>query len=196
MVNANPPISLIVYILAIGLVGLERLYELRLSNANARWAFSQGAIETGQRHYRVMTLMHTAFLVACVAEPVLLSRPFSLLGGSLFAGLALSAQGLRYWAISTLGKRWNTRIIALPQLEPVSGGPYRYLRHPNYVAVVLELFALPMIHGGFVTALVFSAFNAALLTVRIKAEEVAQGGKYQVAFAQRARFVPSLFRKL
>jgi methyltransferase len=136
-----------------------------------------------------MVLFHTAFLVACAVEPLALHRPFpGLLGYAAFAG-ALSAQGLRYWAISTLGERWNTRIIFVPGDTPVTAGPYRYIRHPNYVAVILEFLFLPLIHGGYLTALVFSLGNAVLLYVRIRAEEQALGARYQQAFASRPRFL-------
>jgi methyltransferase len=87
--------------------------------------------------------------------------------------LVLAAQALRWWCITTLGPRWNTRIIVVPDLPLVSGGPYRWFRHPNYVAVVVEGFALPLVHTAWATALVFTVLNAALLTVRIRAENAA-----------------------
>src|SRR3954463_16406287 len=103
--------SLALYTGLIALVGLERLLELRLSVKNAAWAFARGGKEYGLPHYRFMTVFHTAFLVACVAEPWLLSRPFVSPWGFIALGLALAAQALRYWAITTLGTRWNTRVI-------------------------------------------------------------------------------------
>jgi methyltransferase len=174
--------SLALYTVLIALVGLERLLELRLSKRNAAWAFARGGQEHGHGHYRFMTVFHTAFLVACVAEPWLLDRPFVSPWGFVALVLALAAQLLRYWAITTLGTRWNTRVIVLPDWEPVTGGPYRFFRHPNYAAVVLELAVLPLVHGAWVTALVFSVVNAALLRVRISVEERALGAKYASAF--------------
>lgn len=174
--------SLWLYTGLIALVGLERLVELRLSSRNAAWAFAQGGREHGQGHYRFMTVFHTLFLVACVAEPWLLARPFVAPWGWLALALSLGAQLLRYWAITTLGQRWNTRVIVLPEWEPVTGGPYRFFRHPNYAAVVLELAVLPLVHGAWLTALVFSLVNAALLRVRISVEERALGAKYAQAF--------------
>jgi methyltransferase len=172
----------------------ERLVELVLSKRNAGWAFARGGVETGQRHYRFMVVFHTLFLGACVAEVFLLDRPFpGVWGWAALAG-AVAAQGLRYWAIATLGPRWNSRIIVVPGLPPVTGGPYRFLRHPNYVAVVLELACVPLIHGGWWTALFFSAGNAALLYVRIRAEETALGDAYAREFAQRPRFIPEVPR--
>ncbi len=177
-----------------GLLVCERLVELWLSKRNAARAFARGGVESGQRHYQVMVAFHTLFLVACVAEVFGLGRPFPGLGGWVALGAAVGAQALRYWAIATLGERWNSRIIVLPEVPPVTGGPYRYLRHPNYVAVVLELLVVPLIHGAWLTAAVFTVGNAALLFVRIRAEEAALGAGYARAFAQHPRFVPEVRR--
>jgi methyltransferase len=95
-----------------------------------------------------------------------------------------------WWAIATLGTRWCTRIIVLPGAPPVTGGPYRWLRHPNYLAVVVELAALPLAFGSWRTALAFSSANAALLAVRIRAEERALGAAWGEAFRGRRRLVP------
>lgn len=168
-------VSLWLYTALIALVGVERLLELWLSNRNAKWAFEKGAKEYGQGHYPFMTVFHTAFLVACVAEPWVLERPFPGVLGFVALALAVGAMGLRYWAITTLGTRWNTRVIVLPENQLVSGGPYKFVRHPNYVAVVTELLVLPLVHGAWVTAVVFTLGNAALLWVRIGVEERALG---------------------
>jgi methyltransferase len=85
----------------------------------------------------------------------------------------VASQALRWWCIATLGRRWNTRVIVVPGLAPVTSGPYRFLAHPNYVAVVVEGIALPLVHEAWLTALVFTGANAALLTVRIRAENAA-----------------------
>jgi methyltransferase len=167
--------SLTLYTALIALVGLERLLELRLSVKNAAWAFARGGKEYGKPHYRFMTVFHTLFLVSCVAEPWLLQRPFVSPWGFVALAFAVLAMALRYWAITTLGPRWNTRVIVIPGADLVTGGPYRFVRHPNYVAVVLELCALPLVHGAWLTALVFSVGNALLLRVRIKVEEGALG---------------------
>lgn len=166
----------------IALVGLERLFELRLSARNAQWAFARGGREAGREHYPVMAAFHASFLAACVAEPWLLDRPFVPALG--FAALTVAAltQALRYWVIATLGPRWNTRVIVLPGWAPVTAGPYRFLKHPNYLAVVLELLALPLVHSAWLTALVFSLGNLALLRVRIRVEETALGEPYARAF--------------
>ncbi len=187
-------ISVRMYLVFLGLLAGERLVELVISRRNAARALARGGFETGQGHYRVMVVLHSLFLVACAAEVVGLGRPFPEPWGWVALGLALVAQGLRYWAIASLGERWNTRIIVVPGLSPVTRGPYRFLRHPNYVAVVLELAVVPLIHGAWMTALVFTLGNALLLRVRIRAEESALGESYAQAFAHRPRFIPEVPR--
>ena len=184
----------VAYTALIALVGLERLAELRLSRRNAARSFARGGVEVGRGHYRVMTVFHTAFLVACVVEAWARPRPApAALAAAALAGAAL-AQALRYWAIATLGDRWNTRVIVLPHADPVVGGPYRFVRHPNYLAVVVEMACLPLIQGAWMTAAAFSLGNAALLFVRIRAEEAALGARWSAAFADRGRLVPQVPR--
>ena len=152
-------------------VGLERLAELLVSKRHAAWAFSRGGVEYGRRHYGAMGGLHTALLVGAVAEVWWLDRPFlPVLGWSMLA-LVLASQALRWWCIRTLGRQWNTRVIVVPGLPLVSRGPYRVLRHPNYVAVVAEGLALPLVHTAWVTAVLFTILNAGLLTVRIRVED-------------------------
>ena len=163
------------YSLLIVAVALERLAELVKSRRNAQWSFAQGGKEFGRPHYVVMVSVHTALLVGCLLEPWALHRPFiPWLGWSMVVVLALS-QGLRWWCITSLGKRWNTRVIVLPHEPLVHKGPYRFLRHPNYVAVVAEGIALPMVHTAWLTAIIFTVVNAAVLTVRLRVENSVLG---------------------
>lgn len=187
--------STLLYLAFLGAVSLERLAELAISRRNARRAFARGGVEVGQGHFRVMALMHSAFLAACALEVLLLGRPFPGLLGVAALALALLAQALRYWVIATLGEQWNVRIIVVPGAAPVAGGPYRYLRHPNYAAVIVEMAALPLVHGAWLTALVFSALNAAVLWVRIRAEEEALGPAYAAEMGDRPRLVPGRRRQ-
>ncbi|MFI5759030.1 isoprenylcysteine carboxyl methyltransferase family protein [Streptomyces sp. NPDC051569] len=151
-------------------VGAERVAELVVARRNARWSLERGAVERGQGHYPTMVVLHTALLLGCLLEVWLADRPFDpALGWPMFA-VAAAAQVLRWWCIRTLGPRWNTRVLVVPGLPLVSGGPYRLMRHPNYVAVVAEGLALPLVHGAWLTALLFTGCNAALLTVRIRCE--------------------------
>ena len=182
--------SVQLYLLLLAAVALERGAELILSARNARLARARGGVESGQGHYPVMAVFHGVFLAACALEVVLLRRPFPGVVGWIALAVAVGAQALRYWAIATLGWRWNTRIVVVPGAAPVTGGPYRLVRHPNYVAVIAEMLALPLVHGAWLTALIFSLGNAWLLRVRIRAEERALGAPWRDAFAGRPRFVP------
>ena len=180
------------YLGLMGLLVAERLVELAVSKRNLRRALEQGGIEAGAGHYPWMVAQHTLFLVACPLEVFLLHRPFVPLLGFSMVFVLIASMGLRYWAVTTLGGRWTTRVVVLPGAEPVVGGPYRYLRHPNYLAVILEIAALPLVHTAWITAVVFSALNARLLQVRIAVEEEAlsQHNHYRDAFRDKPRLVP------
>jgi len=177
------------YLVLLSLFALERGAELALSSRNARRALARGAVEAGRGHYPAMVIFHALFLVACAAEALAFRAPPPAWAW-LAAALALCAQGLRWWSVASLGERWNTRILVLPGAPPVRRGPYRWLRHPNYVAVAVELAALPLAFGSWRTALAFSLGNAALLAVRIPAEERALGATWEAAFVGTPRFVP------
>ena len=152
-------------------VGVERLVELAVSKRHAAWAFARGGEEFGRGHFPAMVLLHTALLVGALAEVWMLERPFMPILGWAALAAVIASQSLRWWCIATLGRQWNTRVIVVPGLPLVSRGPYRLLRHPNYVAVVLEGTALPLVHSAWATAAVFTVLNAALLTKRIRVEE-------------------------
>ena len=160
------------YPLLLGATAAERVAELVVSVRNARWAFARGGVEHGRRHFPPMVALHTTLLVGCAVEVLVADRPFLPWLGWPALAVALGAQALRWWCIATLGPRWNTRVIVVPGLPLVSRGPYRRLRHPNYLAVVAEGIALPLVHSAWVTAAVFTALNAwLLLGARIPAEE-------------------------
>jgi methyltransferase len=161
------------YVLLIAVVACERLAELVIARRNLAWSLERGGVEVGAGHYPVMVVLHTGFLLGCLAEVFLLDRPFlPALGWSMLA-IVVAAQVLRWWCITTLGPRWNTRVVVIPGAPRVNGGPYRLFSHPNYVAVVAEGIALPLVHTAWITALVFTILNAALLTRRITTENSA-----------------------
>jgi len=180
------------YLVLLLAVVAERLLELVLSRRHAAWALARGGVEVGRRHFAVMAALHAAFLASCALEVVVLRRPFhpALAGAMLMA--FVGAQALRWWAIATLGPRWNVRVIVVPGFPVVTGGPYRHLRHPNYLAVALEGIALPLVHGAWATAIGFTVLNAAVLAVRIRCEEAAldRHADYGTRFAARRRLVP------
>jgi methyltransferase len=159
------------YVVLVVLVGFERVAELVVSLRNASWSLAQGGVESGRGHYPFMVALHTGLLAGCLVEAA--HRPFvPALGWTMLVVLLLS-QGLRWWCITVLGRQWNTRVIVVPGLRLVARGPYRWLRHPNYVAVVAEGIALPLVHTAWVTAVVFTVLNIPLLAVRIRTEEAA-----------------------
>ena len=185
-------ISLGAYLAFLAALAAERMFHLALATRNARRAFARGAVERGRGHYPAMAAFHALFLVSAAAEAVVLKRPFPGTLGWIALGSAIGAQALRYWSIASLGARWNTRIIVFPGMPPISRGPYRFMRHPNYLAVIVEIACVPLIHGCWLTAVVFSIGNAALLRVRIRAEEAAMGPHYAREFSGRLRLVPKL----
>ena len=169
---AVPASSRVYSALVLG-VGLERLAELAVARRNARWSLARGGQEHGRGHYPLLVGVHVGLLAGCLAEVHLLRPPYRPALGRPMLGVVLAAQALRWWCIRTLGPRWNTRVIVVPGLPLVQEGPYRRLRHPNYLAVVLEGVALPLVHGAWRTALVFTALNAPVLAVRLRVEEQA-----------------------
>lgn len=161
------------YVLLVGAVGLERLAELVVARRNLAWSRERGGVEFGSGHYPAMVVLHTGLLVGCLIEVFALHRPFiPMLGWPMLAVVVL-AQLLRWWCIRTLGRQWNTRVVVIPGAERVSGGPYRLMPHPNYVAVVAEGIALPLVHTAWITALTFTVLNAVLLNRRIDVENSA-----------------------
>lgn len=176
----------------IGLVVLERLLELVLTERNARRLRARGGFEVGRPHFVPMALLHTGLLLAAPLEVFLLQRPMMpWLAGSMLL-LVVATMALRYWAISSLGDRWTTRIFVVPEESPKVGGPYRWLRHPNYLAVIVEVAALPLVHSAWWTAIVFSFANALVLRVRIRVEEAAleEHSDYLEQLGDRQRLIP------
>jgi len=152
------------------LVTAERAFELWLAARNRSLALKSGALEYGQKDYRLIVLLHSAWFVAWIAESLLRGPrldPF----WPLWLALFVAGEILRYWCVITLGRFWNIRILVIPGAPRIRRGPYRFLNHPNYVGVAIFLLAAPMIFGAWVTAVVASALNAALLlAVRIPEE--------------------------
>lgn len=180
------------YLLIVAALAAERLLELALSARNREIALAAGAIECGHDHYLFMSTFHVLFLLSLGLEAVWLRRSFPGVIGWLAVGGAVVAQALRYWAVATLGMRWNTRIIIFPDALPMTAGPYRFLRHPNYLAVIIEMACVPMIGGCWFTAIFFSLGNAVLLRVRIREEEKSLGKNYARTMGNLPGLWPSL----
>ncbi|MDA0252389.1 MAG: isoprenylcysteine carboxyl methyltransferase family protein [Actinomycetota bacterium] len=161
------------YLILLFAVGVERLAELVLAQRNLAWSRARGGIEIGAGHYPVMVILHLALLVGCVVEVIVMQRPFIPALAWPMLALVVAAQGLRWWCITTLGRQWNTRVVVIPGAPRIDGGPYRWISHPNYVAVAIEGLALPLVHSAWVTALAFTTLNAALLSTRVSVENSA-----------------------
>jgi len=162
----------VLFAIVISIVILQRLVELVVAKRNEKWMRSQGAIEAGSGHYPIMVAMHIAFFISLLAEVILLDRSLSSMWIILLV-IFLTAQVARIWCLTSLGNFWNTKIIILPGADVVQKGPYKWVRHPNYIIVTTELLVLPLIFGAYSTAIIFTLLNVWMLSVRIPAEEKA-----------------------
>ena len=148
---------MIAYTLFVLAVGAERLVELAVSKRNLAWAFRHGGREYGRGHYPAMVLLHFGAAGRLRRRGLGVRPPVPARARLDMVATVLATQALRWWCISTLGRRWNTLIVVVPGLPLVNRGPYRWLRHPNYVAVVVEGIALPMVHTAWITAITFTS---------------------------------------
>ena len=153
--------------LLVAFVTAQRLAELLLARRNTQRMLAEGGVEFGRSHYPAMVALHSAWLMglwwfghARSVDPLLL-------------GLFILLQAGRLWVIASLGRRWTTRIIVLPRARLVSSGPYRWLKHPNYLIVALEIAVVPLALGLPVFAAIFTLLNACLLYLRIRTENAA-----------------------
>lgn len=160
------------FTIIIAIVILQRLIELIVAKRNEKWMLSQGAFEAGARHYPLMVLMHIAFFISLLMEVIVFDRPLTKIWIALLV-IFLLAQIARIWCLTSLGKFWNTKIIVLPGAKVIKKGPYKFIRHPNYVIVATELLVLPLLLGAYFTAVIFSLLNLWMLSVRIPVEEAA-----------------------
>ena len=149
---------------------LQRLSELLIAKKNERKLLPAGAVEYDNGGYKFIVIMHISFFISLVCEKVFLNtelNPFWIFLLIIF----LSAQTLRYWVISSLGEHWNTRIIVLPGAKLIKKGPYKFLKHPNYIAVIVELAVIPLLFSCYITSAVFAIINLIVLSRRVKLEE-------------------------
>jgi methyltransferase len=162
-----------IFIVFVLLLTLQRLAELRLSRRNEVFLLGQGGEEHVPEQFVVMKVLHVSWLISMIVEVFLFRRPFlPVLALAAFLVIFIG-QSLRYAAIHTLGRRWTVRVITLPAEPPIRHGIYRVLRHPNYLGVILEIIAVPLLHSAFLTAIFFSTANLFLLKARIQSEEKA-----------------------
>lgn len=159
------------FLLLVLLVVAERLVELTISRRHERALRRRGAREVGAEHYPWMVLVHSTWLLAGPLEVWWFDRPFIPALAAVAGTALLATMALRYWVIATLGERWTTRVLVPPGEPRIVAGPYRFLRHPNYLAVAVEVVALPLIHTAWLTAILWGAANLAVLAVRIRSED-------------------------
>ena len=177
------------YLAVLGANAAMRLRELAISRKHERL---RGGAQSAPGTYPLMVAAHVALVVMPLLEVSIRGRARPRWG---WAAVLVGATGLRVWCIRSLGTAWNVRATVPADLEAVTAGPYRYVRHPNYVAVILEFLAVPLVAGAWVSAAVLSAWNGFVLVDRIVAEERAldQSAAYRRAFAGKARFIPGVF---
>lgn len=184
--------SVILFCVLVVLVAMQRIWELGRSRRNESLMRAMGGREHAQGQMPWMTALHTAWLVAMPLEVVFLGRRFDASMAIVAFAIFISGQALRLAAMSALGDRWSVRVMTVPNASAVDGGIFRYLRHPNYLGVVLEIAALPLIHGAWISSLVFTVANGALLAFRIRAEEAAlrRDNAYDADLGDRPRMIP------
>ncbi|MBS1525119.1 MAG: hypothetical protein JST19_05685 [Bacteroidetes bacterium] len=163
------------FIIFITLLIILRLSELCISSLNEKWLLSQGAIEYGREHYPFVVALHTCFIISLVAEYFFTQGPHLI--NYFFVVLVVLVLLFKWWLMSSLGKYWNTRIYRIPGSIAVRKGPYKYIRHPNYVDVVCEIAIIPLVFHLYYTAIIFSVLNIVMLTVRIRVENKVWGYK-------------------
>jgi methyltransferase len=184
------------FLIFVALIIFQRITELIIARKNEAWMKNQGALEFGQGHYPVMVSIHTAFFITFILEVILLDKNLSEYWPVLLA-LFVFTQAMRIWALGSLGRFWNTKIIILPGASVVKRGPYKIIKHPNYLIVAIELIVIPLMFNAYITMAVFTLLNILILSIRIPAEEKAlrELTKYESEFSQKGRFVPNLLNK-
>jgi methyltransferase len=185
-------VTRIAFLVLIGVVGVLRLVELRISRRNERRMIARGGRPAADPSFRWMVLLHAGVLAGAAAEVWLLHRPLIPALAVAMGILFLGANALRWWVIATLGKQWCVEVVDAGGLGVVSSGPFRYVRHPNYDAVFLEMLALPLIYTCWLTALVGTAAHILVLRARVRAEDAVlfANPEYRATMGGKQRFLP------
>ncbi len=163
---------MIAFISIVGFVICQRVVELFVARNNEAWMRSKGAYEVGAKHYPFMVAIHVGFFISLILEFMLFDRGLSPYWWFLFVTFVW-LQLMRIWVITSLGRFWNTKIIVLPGANVVKKGPFRFIRHPNYVVVTFEILVIPFLFSAYFTAILFTLLNFSILYVRIPIEEAA-----------------------
>jgi len=180
----------------VALLAVTRLLELRVSRRHRRALLESGARAVEERGFGGMVALHVGVLVGAIVEPLVTRPTVPLWLGLTAAAGVIGANVLRLAAIRSLGEHWNVRVIDSTALGVVSSGPYRFVRHPNYAAVFLELLLLPLVQGAWLTAALGSALHVFVLRRRILLEEAVLSAHpaYRASMGEKPRFIPRLWR--
>jgi methyltransferase len=188
-------LSVIAYLALLLLVAVLRIVELQISLRHQREMVAHGAAKINDPRFRWMVLLHTAVLIGAALEVVFLHRPFIPILAAVCFVIFLAANAVRWWVIRTLGQHWNVQIMNSTGLGVITTGPFRYVRHPNYAAVFVEMLVLPLIHTAWITAIAGSLAHIVVLSQRLSTEErvLFSDAQYRAAMAGKPRFLPGLF---
>jgi methyltransferase len=188
-------LSVIAFLALLCLVALLRLYELRISRRHQQEMTAHGASKVEEPRFRWMVLLHTGVLIGAACEVVFLHRPLIPVLAAVCFLIFVAANVVRWWVIRTLGEHWNVQVMNSTGLGVVTSGPFRYVRHPNYAAVFVEMLVLPLIHTAWITALLGTAAHVLVLSQRLATEEkvLFSNAHYRDAMSGKPRFLPGLF---
>lgn len=188
-------LSVLLYLILLAAVGATRLFELRISHRHQQEMAARGIEKRADPQFRWMVAFHAGVVCGAAVEVVALRRPFIAPLAIPMIALLLCATALRWWVIRTMGAHWNVEVMASGPLGVVTTGPFRWVRHPNYLAVFVELVSLPLIHSAWITALLAVGGNFWILRHRLSVEEpvLAANPAYRTAMAGKPRFLPKLF---
>ncbi|WP_409251124.1 isoprenylcysteine carboxyl methyltransferase family protein [Bacillus sp. SCS-153A] len=184
------------FYLLFAVIAIQRIVELIIARRNEKWMKGKGAKEYGKNHYKLMVTIHMLFFFSLLAEKILAERPISEYWMGLFLVFLITQAG-RVWVISSLGRYWNTKIIVLPQADVIAKGPYKFIKHPNYFIVTVELIVIPLMFNAYWTLFIFAILNQFILSIRIPLEEkaLAEATDYRTVHQGKKRFVPILKKR-
>ena len=188
-------LSVILFITLLLAVAALRIFELRISKRHQQRMTSRGAAKIKDPYFRWMAMFHTLVLIGAAGEVVFLKRPFIPALAAPMSVLFVAANVVRWWVIRTLGEHWNVQVVDSTKLGFVASGPFRYVRHPNYAAVFVEMIALPLIHTAWITALAGAFAHIIVLSLRLSVEDpvLLSNPDYAATMGSKPRFLPRLF---
>jgi methyltransferase len=194
-VELTMPLSVVLFLVLLVAVAAMRIFELRISKKHQREITARGGAKAKDPVFPCMAMFHTLVLIGAAAEVVFLHRPFIPALAIPMLALFIFANIVRWWVIHTLGEHWNVQVMDSTKLGVITSGPFRYVRHPNYAAVFLEMIALPLIHTAWITALAGAVIHVVVLIFRLSAEErvLFADSEYAAAMRSKPRFLPGLF---